>query len=235
METKKIALFLYIISSLLAIFAIVQKNEALILLTKPAIVPAVYFYYLALNKNNQVNLCFTFILFLNFVGDTFVLLDFKNPVLFVMIPYFLFYLLLLRFAIIDLRKFVFDKIGLLFAVIFFICMFIITYVIIDIFMIENQKLVIPVIIFAIFLATYGSISVYCYYCKRNLVFYYLWIFVMVSILSDVFYIVYHLVYPFPYFNYFEISMQFLSYFLMVKYFISMSESKLISTLEQNEI
>ncbi len=235
METKKIALFLYIISSFLAIFAIVQKNEALILLTKPAIVPAVYFYYLALNKNYQVNLCFTFILFLNFVGDTIVLLDFKNPVLFVMIPYFLSYLLLLRFAVIDLRKLVFDKMGLLFAIIFFVFMFIITYVIIDVFMVENGKLVIPVIIFAVFLSSYGSVSVYCYYCKRNLVFYYLWIFVMVSILSDVFYIVYHLVFPFPYFNYFEISMQFLSYFLMVRYFISMSESKLIATLEQNEI
>ncbi len=235
METKKIALFLYIISSFLAIFAIVQKNEALILLTKPAIVPAVYFYYLALNKNNPVNLCFTFILFLNFVGDTIVLLDFKNPVLFVMIPYFLSYLLLIRIAIIDLRKLSFDKIGLFFAVIFFIFMFIITYVIIDVFKSENRNLVIPVIVFALFLSSYGSIAVYCYYCKRNLVFYYLWIFVMISILSDVFYIVYHLVFPFPYFNYFEISMQFLSYFLVVRYFISMSESLLPLTLDQNEI
>ena len=101
MKTKTIAYYLYFITCITALVAIVIDNELLMLIAKPIIIPAVYFYYLT--KAKTVNFFFTLVVLLSFVGDTVILLKISDP-LFVMVPYYLSYLILIGFIMSDIVR-----------------------------------------------------------------------------------------------------------------------------------
>ena len=103
MRTKQIALILYVLCCLLAVFAMVADNDMLMLLAKPAIIPAILYYYLA-SKTTKVNWILFSVLMLNFIGDTIVLLEIKNQTLIIMIPYFFSYLLLFCFVLFCFKR-----------------------------------------------------------------------------------------------------------------------------------
>ena len=117
MRTKQIALILYVMCCLLAIFAAITDNDMLMLLSKPAIIPAILYYYLT-SKTTKVNWILFSVLMLNFIGDTIVLLkpayntnyknivllEIKNQTLIIMIPYFFSYLLLFCFVLFCFKR-----------------------------------------------------------------------------------------------------------------------------------
>ena len=115
MKTRQVAIILYVISCTVAIIATVLHNDILKLLSIPTVIPAIYYYYLS-TKTQKVNWYFVSILILNFIGDTIVLLEIKDQTLIIMIPYFVSYLLLLRFAIQDVRQMRFNLSGLLLCI-----------------------------------------------------------------------------------------------------------------------
>ena len=235
METKKTALILYIICSILVVFAAIIGNDELFFVTKPIIIPAIFFYYLSINQENKVSTVIALILVLYFIGNSIGLLELKDSVEMVMIPYFSAYLLLIWFGIDDFRKLKFNKMALFLASLFLVLMFMITYSIINVFKNHHPGLVIPVVFYAAFLSSYGAIALYSYQFLRNRIFYYLLIFVMIRISSDVFYMIYQMVSPIVYFNYFQLSMEFLSYFFMVKYFVAKTDIEIGSKLNLTEI
>ncbi len=230
METKKVALILYIICSFLVVFAAIIGSNELFFVTKPIIIPAIFFYYLSINNENKVSVIVALILILYFIGNSIGLLELKNAVEMVMIPYFSAYLLLIWFGIDDFRKLTLNKTAFFLAFIFLVLMFMITYYIINVFKSHHPGLVIPVVFYATFLSSYGAIALYSYKTQKNQIFYYLLIFVMIRISSDVFYMIYQMVSPIVYFNYFQLSMEFLSYYFMVKYFVAKTDIELKTNL-----
>lgn len=218
MKTKQVALILYFISSCLAVLATILNQEALVLLTKPTVIPAILFYYLS-TKTQPVNSFLILILLLNFIGDSLVLLEFENQTEIIMIPYFCAYLVFLKIAIGDVKKMVLDVKGILLSVIIFSFLMYIMYMLIQLFTDTHKNLVIPVVIYGIVLGTFGAIASYCYYVKNAVFAFYLLMAAVLSIMSDVFYIMFSLIFHFPTLNYVEFAIQLLSYFFMVKYFI----------------
>ncbi|WP_309641604.1 lysoplasmalogenase family protein [Flavobacterium sp.] len=219
MKTKQIALWLYIFCSILAVIATIIDNDLMILLVKPAVIPAILYYYLA-SKTSKVNWLFIVVLILNFIGDTIVLLEIKDETLILMVPYFISYLLLLRFAIQDLRTMKFYKSGILIASIIFCFLMYVLHELIQMFIDTNPELVIPVIVYGIVLGVFGCIAMYCYYAKIAAYTFYLLMFVITSIVSDVFYMLFHFLFQIPFLNYIEFATQLVSYYFVVKYFVS---------------
>lgn len=218
MKSRKVALSLYIIASFLAILATVFHSDIVMLLSKPAVIPAILFYYLAIKRGKTVNVAFLFVLVLNFIGDTLVLLEIEDTKI-IMIPYFLSYLILLKFAVDDVRKIGFNLTGLLLSVFAFSFLMYIMFALIQLFADTHQELVIPVIIYGIVLGTFAAIAVYCFYTKYASFTFYMLVAALLSIVSDVFYIMFSLIYHFASLNYFEFTIQLASYFFIVKYFV----------------
>jgi hypothetical protein len=218
MKTKKAALILYVISCLTAIIASFLDIDLLILVSRPTVVPAIFFYYLSI-KRKKVDLLFALVLVLNFIGDVIILLEFENSTLILMVPYFLSYLALLKFAIEDTRKIKFNKSGLGLSVFVFSGLMCLMYALIQMFIDAKEGLVIPVIIYGIVLAAFCSLTAYCFYSKNATFTFYMLMTALASVFSDVFYVMFSLIFHFPSFYYFEFAMQLASYFFMVKYFV----------------
>lgn len=218
MKTRKVAIILYVISCSLAILATVIDNDILKLVSIPTVIPAIYYYYLS-TKTTKINWCFVAVLVLNFIGDTIVLLEIKDQTLIIMIPYLLSYLLLLRFAIQDVREFRFNVSGLLLCSLIFLFLMYVMYALLELFDGNNQELIVPIIGYGLILGTYGCITVYCYYLKIAAYTFYLLMFALTSIVSDVFYIMFSFIFHIPFLNYFEFAVQLLSYYFVVKYFV----------------
>jgi hypothetical protein len=218
MRTEKAALILYFIACFCAILALVVGNDLLMLLTKPTVIPAIYFYYLSIKKK-KVNLLFASVLFLNFISDTIALLNFADPTILTMFFDLASYLILIKFAVEDLKKMKFEKIPFLVSLVFFIFLLYLLNNLIQLFSYSNPELVVSVAIYGSILALYGAMATYCYSFKNLAVTFFMLITALSCILSDVFYIMFNLIFHFPGFNYFEFGIQLLSYFFMVKYFV----------------
>lgn len=218
MKTEKAALTLYVTASLLAIIATMFEFELLILITRPIVVPSILFYYLSI-KEGKANPLFVSVLLLNFIGDTIILLDLENSTLIIMVPYFLSYLLMIKFAIRDVLKIRFNRNGLVLGGVVFGFLMYLLCVLVQLFMDVSEELVIPVIVYGVMLAGYLSMATYCYYSKSSMTMLFLLLTALSGSLSDIFYVLFTLIFHFPGFYYFEFAIQLVSYFFMVKYFV----------------
>lgn len=219
LRTKQVALGLYVFCSVLAVIATIINDDLMILLAKPAVIPAILYYYLTV-KTAKVNGLFISVLILNFIGDTIVLLEINEQTLIIMVPYFISYLILFYFSIQDIRKMKFVKSGILITTLIFCFLMYVLHELIQMFVDTNPELIIPVVIYGIVLAVFGCVAVYCYYSKIAAFTFYLLMFVIASIVSDVFYMLFHFLFQIPLLNYIEFTTQLLSYYFVVKYFIS---------------
>ncbi|RTY95102.1 hypothetical protein [Flavobacterium sp. GT3R68] len=218
MKTEKAALFLYLTASLLAVIATMFEYELLILITRPIVVPSILFYYLSI-KNSKANPFFVSVLLLNFIGDTIILLDLENSTLIIMVPYFLSYLLMIKFAISDMLKIRFNRKGFIVGGVIFGFLMYLLYVLIQLFMDTSEELVVPVIVYGFILAGYLCMASYGYYSDSTMTMLFLLLTALSGSLSDIFYVLFTLIFHFPGFYYFEFAIQLVSYFFMVKYFV----------------
>lgn len=222
MKTRQVALILYLIACSLSVLASIIDNELLMLISKPAIIPAIIYYYLT-TKKSSVEPVYIAVLLFNFVGDTIALLKFENQTLLLMIPFFMSYVLILRCIIIDVLKLKWDRTGGFIAVAIFLFLMYVLSELIGMFADTNPELVWPVIIYGIFLGGLSSLSVYCYATKISVHAFFMLMFVLTSVVSDVFYMLFEFIYKISFLNYFEFSAQLFSYYFLVKYFVLRSK------------
>lgn len=218
-RTKQVALGLYVLCSLLAVIATIVDDDLMILLVKPAVIPSLLYYYLT-TKTGKTNGWFVAVLLLNFIGDTIVLLEIKDQTLIIMIPYFISYLIMLGLVGHDLRKMKFVTSGLVIVSLIFVFLMYVLYQLVQMFADTNPELVVPVIAYGIVLALLGVIGAYNYYCKVAAYTFYLVMYLIASIVSDVFYMLFHFLFEIQLLNYFEFALQLVSYYFVVKYFVS---------------
>lgn len=218
MKTETAALILYLTASLTAVIATMFEFELLILISRPIVVPAILFYYLSI-KEGKANPLFVSVLLLNFIGETIILLEIENSTLIIMVPYFLSYLLMIKFAIADVLKIRFNRKGLIIGIVVFGFLMYLLYVLVQLFMDTSEELVIPVIVYGIMLSVYLCMATYCYYSNSSMTMLFLLLTALAGSLSDIFYVLFTLIFHFPGFYYFEFAIQLVSYFFMVKYFV----------------
>lgn len=217
MKTKTIAFYLYIVACLTAIFAIVIDNDLLLLLSKPMIIPAVYFYYLT--KTKKVNFWFTVIIMLSFIGDTVILLKITDP-LYVMVPYYLSYLLLTRFIVIDISKTKLSLNNLLLSLLVLLGHALMLYMVLDLQTMEGKKFILPFSIYGITLSLMVTLSVYNYLAGKSISGFYMLVACGCCLVSDVFYVLYNEHFHIPILSYINSAMQFFTYIFFVKYIIN---------------
>ena len=147
------------------------------------------------------------------------MLKFEQQTLLLMIPFFLSYLFILKFVVQDVRKLKWiTASGCISAAVFIFLMYVLKELI-GMFSDSNPELIWPVVFYGIILGTIATISVYCYAVKITPSNFFMLMFVLTSVVSDVFYMLFEFIYKISFFNYFEFAAQLFSYFFIVKYFV----------------
>ncbi|GEP50852.1 hypothetical protein FNO01nite_15240 [Flavobacterium noncentrifugens] len=217
MKIKETALYLYTISSVIAIVGLVADNEFLLLVTKPIIIPSIYFYYLIIAR--RPNLLFTLFFVFTFIGDAVVLLKLDN-LIFTMVPYLISYLLMIKFVFKDAVKAHIHFSALAFSMVLFTLLMFILSLLTDIHTEDRQNLIYPIIAYGIVLAALVCLSIYNFMALKTISGFYLLVACGCSIISDVFYILYNQHFHIPVLNYINAAMQLTSYYFFVKYMIN---------------
>ncbi len=216
MKTKTIAYYFYFITCLTALLALAIDNEWLLLLSKPMIIPAVYFYYLA--RSRTVNFWMTLVMLLNFAGDTIILLKIANPLL-VMAPYYLSYLILIGFILADIGS---SRTGIWNLVLSLLVLgghALMLYLVLDLQTMDGRKLIVPFTIYGVTLSLMVTLSVYNFLARKTISGFYMMVGSCCSLLSDVFYVLYTQHFHYPILNYINSAMQFFTYIFLVQYIL----------------
>jgi len=225
MKTKTIAYYLYFITCITALVAIVIDNEFLLLIAKPIIIPAVYFYYLT--KAKTVNFFFTLVVLLSFVGDTVILLKISDP-LFVMVPYYLSYLILIGFIVSDIVRIPSVNLtNVLLSLLVLSGHALMLYLVLDLQTINGRKFIVPFSIYGVTLSLMVTLSAYNYLADKSISGFYMLIGCGCCLVSDVFYVMYNEHFHFPILTYINSAMQFFTYIFLVKYILNRKTKRMV--------
>jgi len=220
MKIKTTAFYLFFLASFVTLIGVILKSDLLLLVTKPIIIPSIFFYYVS--SVRKPNLLFILFLVFNFIGDSVVMLRLDNFIL-TMVPYFITYLLILSLVIqnISIIEINFKAVGYC-AVIFAFLVYILG-LLIDLPNENRKTLALPIVIYGILLAFLAIFSVYNYLTFKTISGLYLLIACACALLSDVFFLLYNLHFHIPVLNLINSITQLLSYFFFAKYVIHRKE------------
>lgn len=218
MRLEKPALMLYFLACILAITATIIHSEYLLVIAKPIIIPAIFFYYLSAKKC-AFNWLYAIFALLAFVGDTIVLLELDNETIYIMVPFIISYVILLYFIIQDVLKLKFDLQGFAIGLFIFSLLMLTAFTLVQFFEEESKFLTIPVIIYGVILGLQAGLAGYHFQGSSSNMSFYLAMSALFNCVSDVFYVIFTLIIHDPKFLSVDIALQVFSYYFVIKYFV----------------
>jgi len=120
MKIDKIALSFFIVFSVLASLSRAMEWNGILLFCKPLIIPSLAFFYLGNTK--KVSWSIALFLMVCFIGDAIALFDFEQEINYLLAPFFIGNLIIIRLALRESKRFYWDTINMisLFLVLFFL-------------------------------------------------------------------------------------------------------------------
>ena len=219
MKDSKSALYLFISASLIVILSSVLKYDNIVMLAKPMIIPSAFFYYLQ-TKKTPLDLSVTAIFVSFFIGDMIILVLGDSAIKMILLTFLIGYLMLFKSIVDDLVKIEFDFSSLLYVFVLMILLGGILYFILDLpitQIIENYWLF---MIYGIVLIVLVLLSTYNYVSNQNINSFNLLTATLSMLLSDLFYCFYNYVMKSSLLDAMNLFTQFLSYYLLIKYYNS---------------
>lgn len=210
------ALFVYFVSSILAIIGFVSRNESLLLIAKPIIVPAIFYYYLQRTRF-KLDWLFTIAILSSFISDMFVLFKYEDehiPIAFLnMFVYLIFLYFLLKDVVFNQE---YLKRSLYFVAItagFLIILYIMLDLIKDVDTFSSHLYV----VYGLVLTVLATLSVYTYIFDQNIRSFYALLMCICFITTDIFYTIFNFYLQMQVFIVVNLIAQFVSYYYMVRY------------------
>jgi hypothetical protein len=224
--SKNPAIYLYLISGLLFLLAILFQNEEFLLVTKPIIIPSILYYYYIETKV-RINIFFILSLILFFIRDMLFLINFDDFYIIGLIIFLLPYLFVIHFLYQDIKEIIAKRKNRKIDFTFIIILLILVNLLVKVLnALEDKSLVEEVffILFGIELLAMGVMAAMIYFhssIKRN---FYLAITVVAFILSDLFFILNNNLQNLLVFELINGLAQTASYFFYVKYFLERNQN-----------
>lgn len=216
MKPSTPALIVYLISSFLAVIGIVMRNDFLVLLMKPVIVPSMFFYYLQ-TKKTKVNWLFLIAMLSSFIADMIILFQLENGDIPIVLLNLIMYLIFFYFAIKDMPY----KNLTVFSFVYFsliICSFLsVLYFVLDLMTGLDSFLHYLFVVYGILLSLLASVIIFNHIKLLRLKTFYAVIMCICFVTSDVFFAISNFYLQMDVFIIFNITVQFASYYYMVKY------------------
>jgi len=218
MKKQKPAFYLYIISSLLVLTAILFDIQELELFAKPIVIPAIFFYYLQ-HRFKRMNWWFSVSLLACFVGDILLLLDPDFDVLWIILCFFISYCILIKFGIDDLVPQKLSVSNIFLGILIVVFLLFVLFSIIDLIEPDSTERYIIFLFYGFTLLILTVLSLINFFSEASKAALYFSIMALCIVISDVFYSFYHFIEPIDMFNYINIFFQLATYYCMVSYFL----------------
>jgi len=109
MKIDKIALAFFVVFSIMASLSSAMDWNGILLFCKPLIIPALAFYYLG--NTQKVSRSVALFLIVCFVGDAIALFNFEQEILYLLAPFFIGNLIIVRLALRESKRFYWDTIN----------------------------------------------------------------------------------------------------------------------------
>lgn len=218
---NKPALIMYFIACVFYMMGVMMDNNEIMLVAKPVIVPAIFFYYLQ-EKKIKFNWTYALITILFFTGDMIVLIDSDNLFILVIAVFFLAYLFFLKGLVDDLVTIRLQFINKTHLFALLICVFFLIYLLISIVdvLIENKTENLGLIVlYGIVLVSIGTLASLNYITKPSRYTTFMILASLSFVISDVFYILKKDFLEIAILDYLNNFTQIISYYFVTKYFI----------------
>ncbi|HEY0092325.1 MAG TPA: lysoplasmalogenase family protein [Flavobacterium sp.] len=231
MKDSRPSLILYIIAGLAVILSKILNLELLMLIFKPMVVPAIYYYYLQ-TKTRDTNFLFSVNVWLFFVSDMILLIYGEDQILWVMGCNLISYIILIRFALADNLKATFNFFNVLFVTLLLTLLGFILFTILNLKIAEITDYYFFYLGYGVVLMILVAVSAFNYLSANSASFLHLCSMSLCILVSDLFYAIDRFIIELPILGHSNTFVQFLSYFFMVKYFNSRKRDVLKNALSK---
>lgn len=216
----KPALILYFSVIILFMVSLVLKMDELTLLTKPVIIPSIFFYYT--QKKENINWFYVLMLFIFFAGDMIVLIDFENSFRIIVPMFIVSYSLFLKSLVDDSMGISLNEIksSHLFALL--LCLFLLLYLFIsslDLLMEIERGSIWFLVVYGTVLLMAGLLSSLNYIIKPSRLSLLMTLTTLCFVVSDVFFVLKKYFLEVEILDYISNLMQALSYFFLTHYYL----------------
>jgi len=223
MKPTSPALILYIVASFFAVLAVMLDNDLLMLIAKPIIAPAAFYYYLQV-KTTKINWLFAIAFLCSFTSDMIVIFNLEYGDVFISLFNTTMYLLLLYISIKDVlfKSLNFEK--LFYSVIVIMVSLFIVGMLLDLMNGIDELLGNLYLVYGIVLALLVSVVSLNYFNKYSKRLFYAVIMCICFLISDISYAIYNFYMDLEIFNIFNVAAQFASYYYMIKYITTKNDT-----------
>ena len=211
-------MILYVTATILVLVAKVLDVDLLMLITKPMVVPAIYYYYLQ-TKRKKASLTFSIAVWLFFAADMITLLFGSGGILWVMACGMASYLLLSYFALSDA---VVPKVNLSNAAFLAMLVGVLGYWLYSILSLNIESVNANYsfyLAYGIILVMLVAVSAFNFLSRSTPLYLNLCLMSLCMLVSDLFYSINKFVIQVPLLDLLNLLAQFVSYFFMVRYFV----------------
>jgi hypothetical protein len=218
-KESKIPISLFVFSSIVYIVSKFLDIELIGLLVKPIIIPSIFFYYLN-SKKGKINILFSLIFVLFFIGDMIIMLYTQEFMNLVLIPFMASYIILLKFIFEDFSLMIKNKYNFLYSILVFMLLCLILYYILELpvdKVINNHFLF---LLYGLLLIVLVTVSSYIYLSSQNFNTLNLLLMSISMLISDLLYCIDKFIFSFFIIDSLNLLAQFASYYFMVVYFNS---------------
>lgn len=216
------ALILYFAASLVYVLSVVLHWDSIItFLFKPMITPAIYFYYWQ-ESQGKVKLFPSLVIWLFFLGDMLILIEYENLLVPLMLLNLIAYLILGFYVTKDLLKIKNPEISsytLLIICIVVAFLLSLLYAALTLVFSASDSNYGLLMVYGLSLVLLGIEAVAYYVLKNNTAGFFLLITVLCFVICDLFYVLFNYYSQFEVFIYINVFCQAISFYFLVKYFL----------------
>ena len=219
MKDSRPSFILFVVASVGVLLGKAFDLELLMLLTKPMVIPAIFYYYLQ-TKTRNTNVLFSAVLALFFLGDMFMLLDPKSGLIGIMVCGMLAHLLLIELAVEDRMQLKFTFFNLFFLTLLLLLPSYILYLLLHLNVDSIDQHYLLFLVYGVVLIFLVGISIINHLSHHDTSSLYLTTTTLCLMVSDLLYSIARFIIDMPLLDHLNLAVQFMAYFFMVKYFNS---------------
>lgn len=216
--SKNIPIYFYIVTSVIAIIAMIIDNEWLMLLSKPSIIPALGIYYFSSDKK-YMSPTLIAILIIYFISDALTLLQISNFTKYMMLIDFIPYILLGKIVMEDALQLKYKRNEFFIALFGFVSIMVTMFFLIDSLSEAFMSYCNLIFIYGIALSFYVSSSLYLFLLEHSDFSIYILLASIFTLSADILYVVTNMIFYVKALNYIEFVLQVISCFYVVSYFL----------------
>lgn len=215
MKVRKFALIVYFVFTFIAIIANICGNHSVLLLSKPFIVPTIFFYYFITTK--KVDVLFSVAIAFSFLGEAIGIMNFSDEIYYMLFPFFICNIILFSMSLKSIRKSKFKIENILVFLVVILLLLYLFWAVVDLFSDANLVLLLEILFYGTSLFLLSCVGIYKLITNMNSSNLNLGIYIICLIISGIFYVIYNFKEKLIVLDIIHFALQMISYYFLVNF------------------